>query len=65
MRVVIHDQVSDKFIEGPMQSAPTSSFQDGPYEKVTGQTDFNQAFGAEDNAGDINDTFYEANERYD
>ena len=66
MRGIIHDHVSHKFIEGPMQSTPVNSiYQEVSAEKVAYHADLSQADEVEGDAYDIDIPYYETNERHD
>ncbi len=70
MRGIIHDQVSHKFIEGPIQSkSVNNNFQEGISEKADYHADLTLGHELEVDVNatlyDTDKPYYEANERYD
>ena len=66
MRAVIQDQVSHKFIEGPIPSkSKNSRFQEVSADKAAYHADLNQGYEPGDDTQDSEDPYYKANERYD
>ena len=66
MRAIIQDQVSHKFIEGPMKSGKMDSkFREVTADKAAYHADLSQGYELDNDAQDADDPYYEANERYD
>ena len=66
MRGIYHDQVSHKFIEGPIQSQPlNNSLQEGTVEKAANEADLTRGYELTDDVNDIDISYRDPNERYD
>ncbi len=66
MRTIIHDHVSHRFIEGPIQAPQLSAnYQEGTTEKVVYPTDTQKEYKAPGDENDIDILYYEAYDRFD
>lgn len=66
MRGIYHDQVSHKFVEGPIQSEPVNNIlQEGNAEKAAYHADLTQGYEIDDDANEKDISYHDINERYD
>jgi len=66
MRGMYHDQVSNNFIEGPIQSEPVNnSLQQGTADNAVYKADMIQDYESDDDVNKQNILYDDTNERYD
>jgi len=66
MRGMYHDQVSNNFIEGPIQSEPVNnSLQQGTADNAVYKADMIQDYESDDDVNKKNILYDDTNERYD